>query len=370
MQVYYMIIFYVGAVQGVILTIFLWSLKHNKISNRILGLLTSCWGILLFTFGIQFEGFFLNYPHFLKTISHIPLLFFPLLYLSAKYLITRKDKIQWIDYLHFLPFIISILLWINFYKLSGDEKIELLGSRVGYFHVINYSGDIFLALQGIIYSIVVLYIVKRYSKEVKNHISNTDKVLIRGIERGTTLLLISWITGSVAVALELFKVEVSVDLFFIVYLLIVIVIYWISYQAIKSPEIFKLDRRELYDGDQEKEEEEEDAALEKLNEQLITYIQTEKPYLEQDLSLQDLSDMIGISRHHLSILINKKHRKNFYEFINNYRVEEVKRLLGLPENKNYKIMSLAYDAGFNSKASFHRVFKQFTNMTPSEYISG
>jgi len=277
------------------------------------------------------------------------------------------DKIQWIDHLHFLPFFISVLLWINFYKLSGAEKIELLGSREGYFHVINYSGDIFLALQGIIYSMVVLYILKRYSQQIKNFISNTDKVLIRGIERGTTLLLISWIIGSVAVVLELFNVAVSVDLFFIVYLLIVIVIYWISYQAIKSPEIFKLDRIELYKGLEEDKRMQGTEELEKLNQKMISYIETEKPYLHPELSLQELANMLSLSRHQLSRLINNKHQKNFYEFINYYRTEEVKTLMTKPENMNLKIMSLAYDAGFNSKASFNRIFKQFTDMTPSQY---
>ena len=58
---------------------------------------------------------------------------------------------------------------------------------------------------------------------------------------------------------------------------------------------------------------------------------------------------------------------NFYEFVNIHRVEEVKALMKDPENRGQKNYELAYDAGFNSKASFYRIFKQFTNQTPSEY---
>ena len=60
---------------------------------------------------------------------------------------------------------------------------------------------------------------------------------------------------------------------------------------------------------------------------------------------------------------------NFYEFINQYRIDEVKRLMDDPANKHLKLISLAYDAGFNSKASFNRIFKQMTEMTPSQYYS-
>ena len=58
---------------------------------------------------------------------------------------------------------------------------------------------------------------------------------------------------------------------------------------------------------------------------------------------------------------------NFYEFVNSYPVDEIKKLLNDPEKKHFKMISLAYDTGFNSKASFNRIFKQLTNQTPSEY---
>ena len=246
MQDYYPLIFYAGGFQGFVLAVFLVSIKSNRIANRILGLLTFCWGVLLLVFGLQFDGFFLNNPHFLKTFSNLPVLFFPLLFLNVKYLITRRKRFSTIDYLHFAPFFINILLFANFYFKSGPDKIAIIGSTTGYYYTVNIAGDIFLAFQGIIYSIIVILTINRYSRQIMNYISNTDRLIITAISRGTYLLLISWIIGSVAVAMELFNVDVRVDLFFYVYLLIVIVIYWISYIAIKSPEVFKLDRIELY----------------------------------------------------------------------------------------------------------------------------
>ena len=99
----------------------------------------------------------------------------------------------------------------------------------------------------------------------------------------------------------------------------------------------------------------------------MSFINESRPYLDPELSLQELADKLDMSRHQLSTLINKKHRKNFYEFINKQRVEKVKHLMRDPSNKNLKIISLAYDAGFNSKATFNRVFKNITNLTPGQY---
>jgi len=111
------------------------------------------------------------------------------------------------------------------------------------------------------------------------------------------------------------------------------------------------------------------AMVEEINGKLLLYIENEKPYLNSELSLQDLADKLDVKRHHLSNVINQNHNKNFYEFINQYRITEVKAMLTDPENKHLKLISLAYDAGFNSKATFNRIFKQTTNMTPSQFIS-
>jgi len=369
MQGLYQIIFYAGSLQGFILAIFLFTQKKNIIATRLLGLLTFGWGILLFIFGIQFTGFFNTYPHFLKTFSQLPILFFPLLFLNIKYLISRQEKFNRIDLIHFLPFIIKIVLYSAFYFKTGEEKIAINNSTSGYFYIVSKAGDAFLAIQGMIYSVVSLLMLKRYTRQVKNYISNIDKILLISAIRGIYILLTSWIIGSIAIALEIFKVEVSVDLFIAVYLLLVLCIYWISYTALKSPEIFKLDRSEFYKDISFKKEPEDDTEYERLNKELISYLESEKPFLQPDLSLQDLANMMNYSRHQLSALINGKHKKNFYEFINYYRVEEVKKMMAEPANRNYKIVSLAYDAGFNSKASFYRIFKLFTDMTPSQYLA-
>jgi AraC-like DNA-binding protein len=100
---------------------------------------------------------------------------------------------------------------------------------------------------------------------------------------------------------------------------------------------------------------------------LISYMEIEKPYLNEDLTIYDISKEMGIPRHHITQVINKRLRKNFYSFINEYRVEEFKNRLSEPENDNFKLMAIAYESGFKSKSGFYSAFRKIENMTPSEY---
>jgi len=373
------VLFYVGALQGVLLTVFLFSIKANKISNRLLGLLTFCWALLLLQFPLQEHGLYRDNPHFLKTISPLLLVLFPLLYLHVKYLLVYFKKFQRIDLLHFLPFAINILLYSDFYLLGADEKLEFVRHPTPYYKVIGVIGDEVVAAQGIIYSILILARLKKYKREILNYQSNVDKVVIKSLTVSVILIFISWIIGTIGVNLEVFNIPVNVDLFIAVYLILVIIIYFISYVAVKTPEVYKLDERKMRmvflrndvpdNGKQIPKKKEDNPELEPLNKQLISFMTDDKPYLNPDLSLMELAEELSLSRHQLSNVINQSYQKNFYEFVNSYRVEEFKRLILDPTNKHLKLISLAYDAGFNSKASFNRIFKQMTNMTPSQFYS-
>ena len=99
-------------------------------------------------------------------------------------------------------------------------------------------------------------------------------------------------------------------------------------------------------------------------------IETEKPYLNPDVSLRSLADELDIHPNQLSWLLNDGFGKNFNEFINHYRVEEFKRLAKLPENTNLTIMAIAYDCGFNSKTVFNSYFKKETGLTPKAFLKG
>jgi AraC-like DNA-binding protein len=102
-------------------------------------------------------------------------------------------------------------------------------------------------------------------------------------------------------------------------------------------------------------------------EKLISYVEVNKPYLNRDLNIHDLSLMIGIQRHNITQVLNENHKRNFFTFINEYRVKEVIERFSDPKYNHYTILAIAFDAGFNSKTTFNSIFKNQTGLTPSKF---
>ncbi|TQV81212.1 helix-turn-helix domain-containing protein [Exilibacterium tricleocarpae] len=100
---------------------------------------------------------------------------------------------------------------------------------------------------------------------------------------------------------------------------------------------------------------------------LFTLMQEQKPYLDTGLRLKDLAGMLSLSSHQLSELLNQTLGKPYYEFINEYRVAEAKAIMRRPESAAMNMLAVAHAAGFGNKASFNRIFKEITGMTPSAY---
>jgi AraC-like DNA-binding protein len=100
---------------------------------------------------------------------------------------------------------------------------------------------------------------------------------------------------------------------------------------------------------------------------LTKLLETEKPYLKNDLTLQSLASSLSLSTHFLSQVINQKFNQNFYDLINNSRIEEAKKIMSDPEKNHLSIAAVGFEAGFNSVSSFNSFFKKMMKMTPSEF---
>ncbi len=109
--------------------------------------------------------------------------------------------------------------------------------------------------------------------------------------------------------------------------------------------------------------------IDELSKTVINFLDGNKSYLSPEYNLQMMADDLNISKHKLSQAINSSQRKNFYQLINGYRIEEVKRKLADPNYRHYSILGIAIESGFNSKSSFNRIFKENTGLTPTEYLN-
>jgi AraC-like DNA-binding protein len=100
---------------------------------------------------------------------------------------------------------------------------------------------------------------------------------------------------------------------------------------------------------------------------LLKLFENESIYRESKLQLQDVSDMLKVAPHNLSQTINSIAGKPFYDFVNDYRIKYLQKLLEDPGQKRFTILALGIESGFNSKASLNRVFKERTGLSPSAY---
>ena len=102
--------------------------------------------------------------------------------------------------------------------------------------------------------------------------------------------------------------------------------------------------------------------------QIINHMEKNKPFTSPNYTIINLSLQLGIPRHYISQIINSKLKKNFYTFVNEYRIKEVLFMMDKDIERKYTILDLAFRAGFNSKSTFNNFFKKIMNATPSSYL--
>ncbi len=273
--------------------------------------------------------------------------------------LTGNTKFRKKDLWHFSPIILNYLHSVYHAVLSNANPWP-------YFHHIAEVLESAAILSIVIYLILSFRLIKPYRRALFDTVSNTERIDLRWVSQiiyiigGVCILFISFLVASTLAGGRYTLKEWDDPRAFLL-LVYAGILYWISVSGFRQAQTHKVPVLEQ----DEKEFHEPSQIARKLDE----IIRTQKLYRNPELSLTDLSRAVDISERSISDTINQELNKNFYQLINEYRVEEMKELLLDSTKDHLKILSLALDAGFNSKASFNRVFKQFTGMTPKEFKS-
>jgi len=154
--------------------------------------------------------------------------------------------------------------------------------------------------------------------------------------------------------------------YFMFYIILLTYVIFSGYNALKQNPIFKDLKVETNSIDSIPEETNTELFKE-LKSKLLTTMDEEKLFLDSSITIHSLANKLSSNNKYISQLINNDLNKNFVMFINEYRINEAKKLLINEANKNITIESIGYESGFKSKTAFNRVFKQFTNQTPTQY---
>ena len=100
---------------------------------------------------------------------------------------------------------------------------------------------------------------------------------------------------------------------------------------------------------------------------LNNYMIENEPFLDPSLTIYDLSKQIDMSTKDLSLLINHELNQHFFDFVNGFRIRKAMEILQDPSKKDFTVLEILYDVGFNSKSSFNTAFKKYTQLTPTQY---
>ena len=337
-------LFLLAAAQGFFLTIILLKKSKNNRANMPLAGIVLVFSLTLCYYVGYWTGFNQSLPLSIHLLNQLILLIGPLLFFYSKLLVGRT--LTRADYWHLAPFVI-ISAWTT---LGG-----LLVTSQPYASEIQSGITIFKNLHLIFYPWLILSLVYKADQ----HVPGTVRSWLLQIVVLFCLFTLSFASYYVMVWSQVLRVEYD----YMVSFAMSLVIYYIGYFGYQRSNIFAPAKtKEKYQRSSLTE-----YALEILYQKVTAHLKSSKSYLQNDLKLADLAREIGVSSHQLSQIINQKSKANFHDFINKFRIEDAKTLMKDPDFRSAKIIHIAYDCGFNNKASFNTAFKKFTGVSPSQY---
>lgn len=369
MPLFQQYLFVIGAFQGLLLACLLLVSGRANRANHILGI----WCLFL-AFGflgtfISMEGRLNAFSGLIGLSYFLPAAYGPFLYLYCQHALKDREFVR-SDIWHSAPLVVSFVLNLDILFASPQVKLDIvLGNLPMSFGLI--TSEVIQFLQAIVYLALSFILVRRYKQDAADTLSNFNPEIFSWLWKLLALNLIIWVLkaipklpGDQAVLSNLGDV------------LIVVLIYSIAMAQWRNPRLFRIqllsdeyplpgDKTAIQNVEVRSTGALDESIRSSLLETLHQHMHDKHTYLDNDLTLARLSAEVGINTHHLSEVLNQQEGKNFYQFVNQYRIDYVCEQM--KRDKTAKILDLALNAGFSSKSTFNSVFKKFVGLTPSQY---
>lgn len=368
-------VFTIGIFLCFFLQFLLLSKPKKSTSDKILAVWMFILGIHLFSYFLSLQGYWEIYPELAGLHHPLPLFHGPFLYLYVFFSLCEDQRFRLKHYIHFLPPLAFYVYMIPFFfHYSAEERALINAGQIDDYAVFIAFSLIAFLISGVGYAIASYRLLDRYKDLTRQNFAyrhSIDLVWLKNFIIGMGLIF--GVAILLAVLQEWIGLQFGFDTDVIFYSLIILFIFYLGYSGIMHQGIFSSNSEHIHLVEPKNSGEyknsglkEEDALL--YHGRLKELMENKEPYLEPKLSLVTLAEYLDISPNYLSQIINQYEGKNFYDFINHYRVEEFKERAQNPENSNFSLLAIAYDSGFNSKSSFNEVFKKNVGKTPSQYL--
>jgi AraC-like DNA-binding protein len=383
-------IFYIGSIFCALVTIYLLLYNENAIKTFANYLLASYFIFCISCLSVYvliLYGFIIDVPNLYKITAPINFLLPPIVYLHVRVMLFNKQKLNFLDFLHIIPFLLVFINYLPFYLLPISNKKDIIQEllkdintsykiQLGY--ISEYIVNIFRILQNLIYLIFQWKLIITFNKQNKNiEVEKQINNVIKWLRIFTSLSTISLF----AFILLAFTAVVFQDIYadgFIFHLpdyifascFFIISTYLLTHPSIfaglpfikykQTPSTLILNQTDYIPYI------EQDYSTEITI--ILDYFETKKPYLKKGLNISQLAVEINIPTRLISFIINQHFEMRFNEFINKYRVSYIKEKINEKYLDSFTLNSLASEAGFSNLTTFIAAFKKIENCTPSEYL--
>jgi len=366
----YDLLIIIGILQGIIISFLLFVSKKNGRSNKFLALalLSFCFlstKVLLHTLHLWDIAVFRFFP------NAIELALAPLVYFYITSLVNPEFRFKRRNCLHFIPFFISqtyaFFVYFTIFNSSDFAEKDRIASSL-LFDQIKQLDEFLLLISITVYLFYGHKELKKYKKWLIDTTSDGTFPDFSWLQHIFGLFIIIGFFSFINHSLDLFfHLKNTTSLHWdLLMLFITFIIYYLGFKGYLQPD-YDFSRRTVLTNDNSTTIVSDEKSTE-IIERLKKVMETDKAYLNPKLTIYELSNLLKTSERSLSQIINQHFKISFRDFINTYRLEEVKLKLNDVSFKNMSILGIALECGFNSEASFYRVFKKYTGLSPKEFI--
>jgi AraC-like DNA-binding protein len=378
------IVWIIATFQGILLAFFLLLRNDRKINIPLILFLTLT-SIDLFLKYFYESRLIYKYPYLLYISEPFNMLCGVLLYFYARNIYFGKPTFKRTDIMFLLPAFIYFLYYLPIYLSKSYDRLKYINdfynlSIYSYENLYEWIAEIIVNVPFLFMSIKKL---NQLDLKVKNNYSDISKISYINLRNLICFIIILYFWEIITIILAILNVQIVYSFDTLIYIFMIVIMYMIGYDALvrKSNLVmmeitpyYGIDISEIQTDKSEKlkitkyqKNNLSETKISQIAEKIINTFEKDKIYRNPELKLYDLSKSIEENPNYVSIVLNNYFQKNFYDFVNFYRVEEAKKLLKLPEFQNYTITAIGFEVGFNSKTAFHNAFKKFTGMTPLQY---
>ncbi|MBN1339097.1 MAG: AraC family transcriptional regulator [Bacteroidales bacterium] len=365
----------IAAFNALFFMILLWQKKPRAMHDHILGAWLVYLGLITSAYAFSSHLIFARNPLLSVGLIASFMLHGPFLFLYISALATKKDRLSRGDFLHFIPcvaFMVYLLVSSMFSGYADRIRIDHVSREIAPPLLFSFF-LILTALSGPVYFVLSARLFRKLDIHIFNNFSYSEAINLDWLRKLVFSFGVIWsaliIIAVIHHVFHLFSMSFCTDGLFLSLAAFIILI---GYFGLKQKEIFVRHSGEAHDfitGPKAKYAGSslKGSDMDRYVSKLKHHMETEKPFLDENLTLPRLGAATGIPSHHLSRVINEHFGQNFFDFVNRYRVEEVKARIADPAYGNNSLLGIAFESGFNSKSAFNRVFKNMTGLTPSKY---